>query len=365
MIQFRDLGAENREVDAALRRAFSRVLQSGRYIRGSEVEKFEAEFARYVGAKHCVGVGNGLDALTIALVAAGIEKGQEVIVAANAYWATWLAIERTGATVVPVDPDPDHGNITADGVRAAITKRTSAVMALHLYGHPVEEAVFRLAEQKGLFVLEDAAHSHGAKIGRRRVGSLGDAAGFSMYPTKNLGALGDAGVITFRDGRLGQRARQIAHYGAGRHPGIFWRFGVNSRLDEMQAAFLRAKMFILPEWQRQRADLAGYYMANLPHRGWLSHPYPAEWATPAWHLFVVHAKRRDRVQAALTVNGVESMIHYPVPPYAQKPYEGRFKAGQFPIADQLARECLSLPFYPQMPRGHIRVVCQILKELSI
>ena len=342
-IPFLDLAALNAEVGAELDAALVRVRREGRYILGPETEMLEQEFARYCGARHCIGVGNGLDALYLALRAAGIGNGDEVIVPSHTFIATWLAVSARGATVLPVAADMRTFNIDAAGIEAAVASRTRAVIPVHLYGHPADmDAINAIAARHRLFVLEDAAQAHGARYRGRRTGALGDAAAFSFYPAKNLGALGDGGAVVTDDDQLAQRVRALRNYGSSErylHP----LPGCNSRLDEMQAACLRIKLGKLDGWNARRREQAGQYQALLATSG-LALPETADWAEPAWYQFVVRSPQRDRLRTRLLEAGVETLIHYPRPPHLQGAYAGLgFGPGAFPLVERLAAEVLSLP----------------------
>lgn len=343
-----DLAAIHAELRPAMDAASRRVIESGSLILGPEVEQFEAEFAAYCGALHCVGVGNGLDALALILRAMDIGPGHEVIVPANTFIATWLAVSRVGATPVPVDPDAQTCNLDPARIEEAVTPRTRAIMPVHLYGQTADmDSITELAARRGLKVIEDAAQAHGARYKGRRAGSLGDAAGFSFYPTKNLGALGDGGAVVTSDREVAERVRCLRNYGARekyRHEAL----GVNSRLDELQAAFLRAKLRVLDDWNDRRRRAAARYAERLADAGVVLPAVPA-WAEPVWHLFVIRIADRDRVRAALEAEGIDTGIHYPVPPHLQEAYQGlRHRAGSFPRAEALGREVLSLPLWPQI-----------------
>ncbi|HET7776282.1 MAG TPA: DegT/DnrJ/EryC1/StrS family aminotransferase, partial [Azospira sp.] len=313
MIPFLDLQGLNQTLAPQLQAALARVLDSGWFILGQEVEAFEAEFAAYCQAEHCIGVANGLEALHLILRAYDIGPGDEVIVPANTFIATWLAVSYAGATLVPVEPLAATGNMDPAVVAAAISPRTKAIMPVHLYGQTAEMApLMVLAETHGLKVIEDAAQAHGATCQGRRAGSLGHAAAFSFYPGKNLGALGDGGAVTTSDPVLAERLRLLRNYGSrtkyrNEEPGF------NCRLDELQAAFLRAKLPLLDGWNQRRAQIAGRYLAGLQESG-LVLPQVASGHGPVWHLFVVRSQQRDALQAALAEAGVQTAIHYPVPP---------------------------------------------------
>jgi dTDP-4-amino-4,6-dideoxygalactose transaminase len=361
-IPFLDLKAPHKELRDELRDAFERVLDSGWYILGAEVNWFEREFAEYCQSDHCVGVGNGLEALHLILRAYGIGEGDEVIVPSNTYIATWLAASYAGATPIPVEPDERTYNLDPSRLESAITPRTKAVIAVHLYGQPADmDSINAIARRHDIKVIEDAAQAHGARYKGRRVGSLGDAAGFSFYPGKNLGAIGDGGAVTTNDAVLADKVRVLCNYGSRvkYHNEVK---GFNSRLDELQAAFLRTKLAKLDEWNERRKSVADRYLKELDKLG-LALPYVAEWAAPVWHLFVVRHPKRDQLQKGLGESGVGSMIHYPIPPHLQPAYaELNFKPGDFPIAEAIHREVLSLPIGSHLENEHFRSVIHAIKE---
>ena len=343
-VPFLDLKAQYRELQEQLDATYRRVAESGRFILGPEVEQFESEFAAYCGAKHCVGAGNGLDALQLILRAAGIGSGDEVIVPGNTYIATWLAVSYAGATPIPVEPDERTYNIDPAKIKAAITKRTRAIMAVHLCGQPADmDAINDVASRHDLKVIEDCAQAHGARYKGVRAGALGFAAAFSFYPGKNLGALGDGGAVTTNDDDLARRLRMMGNYGS-EVKYYNEAKGINSRLDEFQAAFLRVKLARLDEWNLRRRQIASDYLAALEGVANLILPHVPAWADPVWHLFMVRHPQRDLLQKHLTANGVGTIIHYPVPPHLQKAYaELGYTRGAFPISEKLADEVLSLP----------------------
>lgn len=348
-IPFLDLKAPYAELKLELDAAYQRVMESGWYILGEETASFEADFAAYCGVSHCIGVGNGLDALYLILRAMGIGPGTEVIVPANTYIATWLAVSYAGATPVPVEPDPVTYNLDPARVGAAITPRTRAILPVHLYGQPADmDPIVEIAHQHHLKVIEDAAQAHGARYKGRRAGSLGDAAGWSFYPGKNLGAVGDAGAITTNDPDLADKLRVLRNYGS-RVKYFNEVKGNNSRLDPLQAAFLRVKLRYLDEWNARRAIIAQRYAIGLAAIPGLSTPAVPEWAEPAWHLYVVRHRRRTALQELLHNNGIGTLIHYPVPPHLSGAYqELGLPAGHFPITEELAQTVLSLPMGPHL-----------------
>lgn len=349
-ITFLDLKAPHLELRANLREAFERVLDSGWYILGNEVKQFEQEFAAYCGAKYCVGVGNGLEALHLILRAYGIGQGDEVIVPSNTYIATWLAATYAGATTIPVEPDERTYNIDPVGIEEAITPRTKAIIVVHLYGQSADmDVINAIAKKHNLKVIEDAAQAHGARYKGRRVGSLGDAAGFSFYPGKNLGAIGDGGAVTTNDPDLAEKVRVLCNYGSNvkYHHEVK---GFNSRLDELQAAFLREKLKKLDEWNEKRKAIAADYLIGLSSSNVVL-PYVPEWSDPVWHLFVVQHPYRDDLQKYLASKGIDTMIHYPIPPHLQVAYaELGLGEGDLPIAEKLSRLLISLPISPVMSK---------------
>jgi dTDP-4-amino-4,6-dideoxygalactose transaminase len=364
MVPFLDLGAATAEIRVELDEALGRVLASGRYVLGPEVEAFEREFSAFVGTDQCVGVGNGLDAIELALRALGVGAGDEVIVPSNTYIATWLAVTRLGALVVPVEPDPETYNLDPGRVEAAITPRTRAIVAVHLYGQPADMDPLRtIASVRGVKLVEDAAQAHGAGYRGRRVGGLGDAAAWSFYPGKNLGALGDAGAVTTNDPDLADRVRVLRNYGS-RTKYINEIRGINSRLDELQAAVLRVKLPLLDGWNQCRRRVAARYLDGLRDTG-LSLPSTAPGADPVWHLFVVRSEARDRLQEHLAKNDVQTLIHYPIPPHLQVAYADLgYPVGAFPIAERIHRECLSLPIGPHLTDDQVEHVIAAVRSFD-
>jgi dTDP-4-amino-4,6-dideoxygalactose transaminase len=359
-VPFLDLRAINAAQRGELLAAFERVLDSGWYVLGQEVQTFEAEWAQWCGAGHAVGVSNGLEALSLVLRAWGIGPGDEVIVPANTYIATWLAVTHVGATPVPLEPDPHTFNLDPRRLTAALTPRTRAVMPVHLYGRPAPMgAICAWAAQHGLKVLEDGAQAHGAVCDGRRLGAHGDAVAWSFYPGKNLGALGDGGAVTTDDAALAERLRVLRNYGSRvkYHNEVV---GYNARLDELQAALLRAKLPALQAGNEHRAAIAATYLrelAGLPGLVLPGEPLPAA-DRHAWHLFVVRHAARDALASALGAHGVGTVIHYPVAPHRQPAYAALgLGEGALPISERLHREVLSLPIGPtQTPAQTQRVV---------
>ena len=335
--------------------AIRRVQRSGHYILGDEVEAFEQEWAHYIGTRGCVGVGNGLDALTLALQAMEVGPGDEVIVPGHTFVATWLAVTRVGATPVPVDIRHSTFNINPDLIEAAITGRTAAIIPVHLYGQPAEMGqIMEIAERHNLWVLEDAAQAHGAMYGTKRVGAIGHMAAWSFYPTKNLGAMGDGGAVTSNDPTLLQRIRALRDYGnAGNNQ--YQVIGANSRLDEMQAAILRAKLPRLNEWNDQRHANAFRYANFLPVDG-----LPMPVAASVWHQFVIRSASRSSLRERLFEAGIETMIHYPKPIHYQQAF--RIPGLVLPETERAATEVLSLPVGPHLTRSQIDYVCDVIRR---
>jgi dTDP-4-amino-4,6-dideoxygalactose transaminase len=364
-VPFLDLRESYLELKDEIDSACKRALNSGWYILGEEVKAFEQEFAAYCGTKHCVGVGNGLEALELILRVYGIGPGDEVIVPANTYIATWLAVSGAGATPVPVEPNAGNYNMDPCRVEAAITGRTKAILPVHLYGQTAEmEAINEIAGRHGLRVIEDAAQAHGARYRGRRAGSLGDAAGWSFYPTKNLGAFGDAGAVTTDDGELADRVRTLRNYGSKKKY-YNQEKGSNSRLDELHAAMLRVRLRHLDEWNGRRARIAEMYFEGLKTADVML-PAVANGAEPIWHLFVIRSSRRDSLQGYLKSAGVQALVHYPVPPHLQEAYgEMGMGVGSLPVSEAIHREALSLPMGPQLSDQNVICVIEAVQSFVV
>jgi dTDP-4-amino-4,6-dideoxygalactose transaminase len=362
-VHFLDLQPAYQEFRAEFDAAYHRVMESGRFLLGQELEAFESEYAKSVGVAHCVGVANGLEALQLALMALGVEPGDEVVVPSNGYIATWFAASQVGATLVPCEPDPQTFNLDPARLASRLSDRTKVILPVHLYGQTADMAAINtLARDRGIAVLEDAAQSHGALCGGAAAGTLGTAAGISFYPTKNLGAFADAGAVTTSDAALADRVRLLRNYGSRtryRNEAI----GLNSRLDELQAAFLRVKLRHLADGNRRRAELASRYRDRLTGVGDLILPFVPAWSVPVWHLFVVRTAQRNALRDHLAACGIGTDIHYPTPPHLSGAYRaaGR-KRGDFPIAEQLAEEVLSLPLNPHLTETQMDLVCAAVKD---
>lgn len=362
-VPFLDMRAQYLELKPELDEAYARVMDSGWYILSGEVNAFEREFAEYVGAKHCVSVGNGLEALQLILMALGIGRGDEVIVPANTYIASWLAVSYVGATPIPVEPDSTTYNIDPARIEKAITSKTKAIMPVHLYGQPSEmEEICRIAERHGLLLVEDSAQTHGAKHHGRHAGTFGSASGFSFYPTKNLGAFGDAGAVVTDDDQLADRIKVSRNYGS-RKKYYNEMKGHNSRLDPLQAAFLRVKLRHLEEWNHRRNELAQFYLDQLNGLNGLSLPSTTTDSTHVWHLFVVAHPRRDDLREYLEQNGIGALIHYPIPPHLSGAYgELGYKNGDFPITERIANSILSIPIGPHLSLDDAVYIVKCIRE---
>jgi dTDP-3-amino-3,4,6-trideoxy-alpha-D-glucose transaminase len=348
-VPFLDVGAAYRELEHPIDAAITRVLRSGRFILGPEVESFERRFAAYTGAKHCVTVGNGLEALALALAAHGIANGDEVIVPAATAVATWLAVAQVGAVPVPAPVSESNWTLDPDRLDAAVTPKTRAVIPVHLYGHPADLGpICDIARRYGLVVIDDAAQAHGARYRDSPIGALASATTFSFYPSKNLGAMGDGGAVTTDDDAIAERVRMLRNYG-GRDKYDSELLGWNSRLDPLQAAVLGVKLNKLDEWNARRRTVAARYHEALAHLTWLRLPHEAGWARHVYHLFVVRVPCRSALAADLARASVETGIHYPIPPYRQAAFRhlGPVADG-FPELDAAHREVLSLPMGPHL-----------------
>jgi dTDP-4-amino-4,6-dideoxygalactose transaminase len=367
MIKFLDLKAINEQYRDEIDAAIQRVLDSGWYLLGQEGEAFEAEFAAYCGAGHCLGVANGLDALILILMGyqelGVMQAGDEVIVPANTYIASILTISRAGLKPVLVEPDERTYNIDPHLIEAAITERTRAILPVHLYGQCADmDPIKAVAQKHGLKVIEDAAQAHGATYKERKAGSLGDAAGFSFYPGKNLGCLGDGGAVTTNDPDLAEAIRALRNYGS--HVKYHNKYkGMNSRLDEIQAAILRVKLRHLDEDTDKRRKIADYYRAHLsPVTCHL--PPVAAYGSPVWHLFVIRHPQRDALAKHLAEQGIQTMIHYPIPPHHQPAYP-EFHHLKLPITEAIHREVLSLPISPVLDAASVDAILGAIKEALV
>jgi dTDP-3-amino-3,4,6-trideoxy-alpha-D-glucose transaminase len=348
-VPFLDVRAAYDELRDELDAAYRRVMESGAYVLGREVEAFEHEFAAYCGAEHCVAVASGLDALTLSLRALDVGAGDEVIVPGHTYIATWLAVSALGARPVPVDVEEATGNLDPAALASGIGSGARAVIPVHLYGQPAAlEAITATADRHGIPVVEDAAQAHGATLGGARVGSLGRAAAFSFYPSKNLGAFGDGGAIVTDDAELAACVRLHRNYGSS-HKYRHEVKGLNSRLDPLQAAFLRVKLARLDSWNDRRRAIARRYLEAIEERaGELELPRTLPGAEPVWHTFVVRSRSRDELAKHLSSRGIATLIHYPIPPHASGAYGDAGPWRPLPVSERLAATVLSLPIGPHL-----------------
>ena len=361
-IIFLDLKQTYLELKAELDEVTQRVMSSGWYILGEELRAFESEFAEYCNVKYCIGVGNGLDALHLILRALNIGEGDEVLVPSNTFIATWLAVSYAGAIPVPVEPDETTYNIDTTRIEMAITERTKAIMPVHLFGQPADmEPILQIAERYQLKVIEDAAQAHGARYKGKRTGGLGNAAGFSFYPGKNLGAFGDGGAITTNDPMIAENLKSLRNYGSQKKY-IHNVKGFNSRLGELQAAFLRVKLRHLDEWNARRRELVKCYWRCLAGSKVLLPEIPFG-LDPVFHLFVIRTINRDILQAGLKEVGIETLIHYPTPPHKQSAYRST-QDYSLPVAERLAHEMLSLPIGPHLSIGEVEEVAFHVTRIS-
>ena len=359
-VNFLDLGRLNNNIRPALDDAYKRVMDSGWFITGPEVEAFENEFAAYSSVKHCVGVGNGLEALALLLRAYGVGHGDEVIVPSNTFIATWLAVSQCGAVPVPVEPNPLTYNLDPNRIQKAVTARTKVIMPVHLYGQTAEmDPILDVAGEHSLIVIEDAAQSQGALYKGHRAGGLGHAAGTSFYPGKNLGAMGDAGAVLTNDSVIADKVRVLRNYGSKvKYEHI--EAGYNSRLDELQAAFLRVKLRVLDDWNNKRQSVASLYnegLKNLP----IKLPFVPEWAVPVWHLYVIATPHRDELQEFMAARGIGTVIHYPKPPHLQNCYHS-YKEMELPIATDSSKEIISLPISPDQTNEETEEVINAIQD---
>ena len=357
-----DLKAQYKSIEPEIRRAVARVLRSGQYTLGDEVEAFEEAFARYCGARHCVALNSGTSALHLALLACGIGPGHEVITVPFTFIATCEAISYVGARPVFVDVDPDTALMDVSRVERAITRRTRAILPVHLYGQSVDmKPLLNIARRHRLVVIEDAAQAHGATYRGKKVGTLGNVGCFSFYPTKNLGAFGEGGAIVTNDAAIGRRIRILRHHAQPR-PGVHDRVGYNYRMEAIQAAILRVKLSHLDRWNRLRRRWAAVYREELEDTP-AALLKEAEYGRMAYHLFPIFTPHRDRLQRFLTRQGISTGIHYPIPVHLQKVYSSLgYSGGAFPVTEVLAGRILSLPIYPELPERLQQLLCHQLRS---
>ena len=357
-----DFSKEYEILKDEMQEAYRRVMESGKYILGSEVTKFEKEFANYCGAKHCVGVGNGLDALHLSLLAAGIGKDDQIIVPSNTYIATWIAVSLTGAVPVPVEPNADTYNINTDLINEVITPKTKAIIPVHLYGQPADmDPILKVAQDHDLKVIDDAAQAHGGQYKGKKIGSLADITAFSFYPTKNLGAIGDGGAITTNDQDMAEKIRILRNYGESKKY-VNEVIGYNSRLDELQAAFLRVKLRHLDEMNEKKNFIASRYINEISNK-LVTLPTVDSNSVPVWHQFVIKSSYRDELKKYLLENGIDTLVHYPIPPHKQKPYRS-FYINHLEVTEMLVRNILSLPISWTLSEASIEYVINIMNDFK-
>jgi dTDP-4-amino-4,6-dideoxygalactose transaminase len=358
IVEYESLAASNQNWMEEIELAATRVVRSGWYILGKEVEAFESEFAAYTGSRYAIGVGNGLDALVLAIESLGLKKGSDILVASNTYIATILAIIRSGFRPILVEPDIRTFNINPDLLSHALTKNTVAICVTHLFGKPCRmDAVCSFARENGLKIIEDCAQSHGAMLGNKMTGTFGDVGCFSFYPTKNLGALGDAGAIITNNGNLAERMLYLRNYGS-RQKYVNTYLGFNSRMDEIQAAILRVKLRYLNQLIEHKRELAAAYFSLLPT--WLNKPNLSADEYDVFHIYGIRFKQRDPLRAHLLKHGVKTEIHYPIPPHQQKAMKGILR-GSYPIAEELHATQLSLPISMGHKKSDIEYVANVIQ----
>lgn len=363
MIKFLDLYKINERLRKEINGKITQVLDSGWYLLGEETENFEQNFAKYCGVKHCIGVANGLESLNLIIRGYGFAQGDEIIVPANTYIASILAISENGCTPILVEPDINTYNINPDLIEKKITSKTKAIMVVHLYGQAVQmQKIWALAQKYNLKIIEDSAQAHGAKYQNKRVGSLGDASGFSFYPGKNLGCVGDGGCVTTNDDELAQKIKALRNYGSHKkYHNVF--IGMNSRLDEIQAGILDIKLKFLDEDNQKRKEIAKYYRKNIKNSNIILPNVYAEDAH-VWHLFVVRTKQRDNFQKYLLDNEIQTIIHYPIPPHKQECYK-LWNNLSYPITEEIHKSVLSLPISPVMSDDEVRKVVEVINEYKV
>lgn len=355
----------NKEYSKKFSKVTKTIARSDNLVLGPETSLFEKEFAGYIGSRDAIGVGNGLDAIYLILCAYGISVGDEVIVPSNTYIATWLAITRTGATPVPVEPNADSYLIDATNIKPALTSKTKAVLVVHLYGNVVDvRSIRKLLENSEIKIIEDCAQAHGADDGVKKVGNLGDAGAFSFYPTKNLGCLGDGGAVTTNDSRVSEYVRLARNYGS-EEKYINKIIGINSRLDELQAAFLRIKLPDLDEQNLKRKSIAFAYLERIQRSKKQKLPQIKFFKNSVWHIFPIQHALRESLQPYLMDRGISTLIHYPVPPHLQAAYAHlNIPRGEFPISEQIHNQEISLPLWPNLKDYQINHVVESINEFN-
>lgn len=362
-VPFLELLPTYTEIKSEIDEAYHRVMDSGWYLLGNETKALEEEFAAFVGSKYAVTVANGLDALRLSLQSTGIKAGDEVIVPANTFIATWLAVSQTGATPVPVDCEEKYYNIDPEKIELAITYRTKAIIPVHLYGQCADmTAICKIAQKHGLRIVEDSAQAHGATCAGKNAGNIGNAAGFSFYPGKNLGAFSDSGIVTTNDEKIVHQVMKLRNYGST----IKYQHdlpGINSRTDELQAAFLRVKLRHLREWNERRRKIARLYNECLADLPGCEIPHVAPDREAVWHIYPFHCNRREELQRFLEANDIHALIHYPVPSHLSGAYQTLgYKEGDFPVAERFAKEELSLPIGPHLTTEQVEYTVETIRH---
>ena len=364
-VNFLNLQRINRRYEPELSEIASRVISSGWYILGNEVEAFEGEFSEYCGVNYSVGVGNGLEAIHLALLALGVGPGDEVIVPANTYIASWLPVSYVGAKIVPVEPSPETFNICWQDVARRVTEKTKAIIVVHLYGRAVDISEVRAAiGSDTIAIIEDCAQAHGATVNGQKVGSLGDIAAFSFYPGKNLGALGDGGCVTTNRPDLADEVRVLRNYGS-KEKYVNEIVGYNSRLDELQAALLRHKLLYLDGDNERRIEIAERYIREISSPN-IEVPSSSEYGGHVWHLFTVQTDHREQLHRYLKDAGIGTMIHYPIPPHLQQAYSHLgFGVGDFPVTERIHGATISLPVGPDMTDFEVSYVIDVINGFQV
>jgi dTDP-4-amino-4,6-dideoxygalactose transaminase len=362
-IPFLDVGESYKELKPEIDEAVTRVLDSGRYVKGPEVDAFERAFSSFLDTEHTIGVSNGLDGLRIALQAVGVKGGDEVIVPSNTFIATWLAVTHCSATIVPIEPDAETYNLDPLRLEALITRKTKAIVVVHLYGLPAElDLIHDIARCYRIPVIEDAAQAHGSTYNGKRIGGHSDLVVWSFYPGKNLGAFGDGGAVTTNDATLALKIRVLADYGS-KEKYVHEIVGQNSRLDAIQASILAIKLKYLEEWNKRRKVIADIYQNQIKNHQVMLPRVPSH-ITPSWHLFVVRHSKRDELKQALYRKGIEAMIHYPIIPSRQGAYSHLFSNDAFPVAEDIASSILSLPIGPHLSTAQAREVVGVVNQFK-
>lgn len=364
-VPFLNFNPMHEETQVEIERKFKEVYKSNWFILGESVSQFEKQFSNYIGTQYCIGTGNGLDSLILILKALNIGEGDEVIVPSNTYIATALAISRVGAKPVFVEPDIETYNINPNLIESSIKSNTKAIMIVHLYGQSaIMDKIADIAKRHSLFLIEDCAQAHGSKFKGKMVGTFGNAAGFSFFPSKSLGALGDGGAVVTSDSELSRKISILRNYGSNKKYYNEYK-GYNTRLDELQAAFLSVKMNYLEKWNGSKKRIAKNFLENINNKDIIL-PKVADGSDHVWHLFVVRSKRRDKLQEYLNYNNIDTLIHYPVPIHMQKAYSDLgYRKGDFPISEKISNEVLSLPMWYGMSNLEIEYIIEKVNKWSI